>query len=138
MHLQVLEVNRDKDLAFALAEYNRVRKPDMDALRYLDTISGRIWGGAHPALIPDMTRLTHQPSASTEAAVRSAARVQHLPSICTRELQLGISTTQCASPLSLSICQFCAAVPSFLSAAHTYCCCAERAVRAEHPLVAWC
>ena len=44
--LQVLEVNKDKDLAFSLAEYNRVRKPDMDALRYLDTISGRIWGGA--------------------------------------------------------------------------------------------
>jgi hypothetical protein len=43
--LQVLEVNKDKDLAFALSEYNRVRKPDMDALRYLDTISGRIWGG---------------------------------------------------------------------------------------------
>ena len=42
----MLEVNRDKDLAFALAEYNRVRKPEMDALRYLDTISGRIWGGA--------------------------------------------------------------------------------------------
>lgn len=39
-------MNRDKDMAFALAEYNRVRKPDMDALRYLDTISGRIWGGA--------------------------------------------------------------------------------------------
>ena len=46
MSAQVLEVNRDKDLAFALAEYNRVRKPEMDALRYLDTISGRIWGGA--------------------------------------------------------------------------------------------
>jgi hypothetical protein len=44
--LQVLEVNKDKDIAFSLAEYNRVRKPDMDALRYLDTISGRIWGGA--------------------------------------------------------------------------------------------
>lgn len=42
---QVLDVNRDKDLAFSLSEYNRVRKPDMDALRYLDSISGRIWGG---------------------------------------------------------------------------------------------
>ena len=57
----MLEVNKDKDLAFALAEYNRVRKPDMDALRYLDTISGRIWGGAHHSLILDMPRDIHQP-----------------------------------------------------------------------------
>lgn len=41
---QVLAVNA-KDLPFALAEYDRVRKPDMQALRYLDSISGRIWGG---------------------------------------------------------------------------------------------
>ena len=45
MPLQVLEENRRKDLADSLAEYNRVRKPDMDALRHFDTISSRIWGG---------------------------------------------------------------------------------------------
>lgn len=37
---QVLAVNA-KDLPFALAEYDRVRKPDMQALRYLDSISGQ-------------------------------------------------------------------------------------------------
>lgn len=76
MAAQVLEVNRDKDLAFALAEYNRVRKPDMDALRYLDTISGRIWGGAHPALISNTSRRTHQPSASVAAAVPASGAVR--------------------------------------------------------------
>jgi hypothetical protein len=50
--LQVLDVNKDKELAFSLSEYNRVRKPDMDALRYLDTISGRIWGGERDAEHP--------------------------------------------------------------------------------------
>lgn len=42
--VQVLTVNA-KDQVFALAEYDRVRKPDMQALRHLDSISGRIWGG---------------------------------------------------------------------------------------------
>jgi hypothetical protein len=43
--LQVLKENREKDLEHSLAEYNRMRKPDMDALRHFDTISSRIWGG---------------------------------------------------------------------------------------------
>lgn len=45
MFWQVLDVNKHKDIAFSLSEFHRVRKPDMDALRYLDSISGRIWGG---------------------------------------------------------------------------------------------
>ena len=45
---QVLEETRDKDLADSPAEFNRVREPDMDALRHFDTISSRIWGGQSP------------------------------------------------------------------------------------------
>lgn len=47
MSLQVLEEGKDRPLAVSLAEYNRVRKPDMDALHGLDTISSRIWGGMY-------------------------------------------------------------------------------------------
>jgi hypothetical protein len=46
--LQVLEQNEGKGLADSLAEFNHVRKPDMDALRRFDTISSRIWGGQSP------------------------------------------------------------------------------------------
>ena len=77
--LQVLEENRGKDLAESLAEYNRVRKPDMDALRHFDTISTRIWGGK--LVFHRESPLTHRLHAtSPPAAAAPWAAVRCWPS----------------------------------------------------------
>jgi hypothetical protein len=77
--LQVLEENRGKDLAESLAEYNRVRKPDMDALRHFDTISTRIWGGK--LVFHRESPLTHRLHAtSSPAAAAPWAAVRCWPS----------------------------------------------------------
>ena len=72
----MLEANRERDLADSLAEYSRVRKPDMDALRHFDTISSRIWGGQ--LLIewqsPDAAIVCHLTSSNSSAVSWASKR----------------------------------------------------------------
>lgn len=47
---QVLIANEANSMACALSEYNRIRKPEADALAHMDSISSKWWSG-EPSLL---------------------------------------------------------------------------------------
>ena len=65
-----------RDLTKALAEFDRVRKPDMKALRHIDRICGKWWGAGANA--SDDSHSHHSPSALATAVLRgSRCEAQH-------------------------------------------------------------